>query len=78
MLRDVAPDLLAFADFPAAHWKIWSTDPLERLNKEVTRRTDVVGVFPDPEALLRLAGAVLVEGACQDFCVSWSVSGQFR
>jgi putative transposase len=62
MLRDAADDPLAFADFPVGHWKeIWSTNPLERLNREVKRRTDVVGVFPNPAALLRLAGAVPVE-----------------
>jgi putative transposase len=62
MLRDAAEDLLAFTGFPPSHWKkIWSTNPLERLNKEIKRRTDVVGVFPNPQALLRLAGAVRVE-----------------
>jgi putative transposase len=62
LLREAADDITAFADFPVSHWKkIWSTNPLERVNKEIKRRTDVVGVFPNPAALLRLAGSVLVE-----------------
>lgn len=55
-------DVLAFTGFPTSHWKkIWSTNPLERLNKEVKRRTDVVGVFPNDAALLRLTACVLIE-----------------
>jgi putative transposase len=62
MLRAAAAEVTAFADFPVPHWKkIWSTNPLERVNKKIKRRTDVVGVFPNPGALLRLAGSVLVE-----------------
>ena len=62
MLREAKEELLAFTAFPIGRWKkIWSTNPLERLNKEIKRRTDVVGVSPNPEALLRLTGAVLVE-----------------
>ena len=62
MLRDARTDITAFADFPEAHWrKIWSTNPLERLNNEVKRRTDVVGIFPNAAALLRLSACVLIE-----------------
>jgi putative transposase len=62
LLRAAREEITAFADFPQAHWrKIWSTNPLERLNKEVKRRTDVVGIFPDDQSLLRLASCVLIE-----------------
>lgn len=62
MLETARDDLLAFTTFPTAHWRqIWSTNPLERLNKEIKRRTDVVGTFLNPAALLRLAGHVLIE-----------------
>ncbi len=62
MLESSREDLLAFTGFPTAHWRqIWSTNPLERVNKEIKRRTDVVGTFPNPAALLRLAGHVLIE-----------------
>jgi len=62
MLRDAAVDICAFASFPQAHWrKIWSTNPLERVNKEIKRRTNVVGIFPNEAGVLRLAGSVLLE-----------------
>jgi transposase-like protein len=62
MLDDAQHDLLAFAAFPQQHWRqIWSANSFERVNKEIKRRTDVVGVFPNPAALLRLAGSVLIE-----------------
>jgi putative transposase len=62
MLRDAAADITAFAGFPQAHWKkIWSTNPLERVNKEIKRRTNVVGIFPNEAGVLRLAGSVLLE-----------------
>jgi putative transposase len=62
MLRDAAEDLLAFTAFPVAHWrKIWSTNPLERINGEIKRRTNVVGIFPNDASILRLVTAVLVE-----------------
>ena len=62
MLRDAETDICAFANFPPAHWrKIWSTNPLERVNKEIKRRTNVVGIFPNEPAVVRLAGAVLLE-----------------
>lgn len=62
LLRDAKEDLTAYADFPHAHWrKLWSTNPIERLNREVKRRTDVVGIFPNTAALLRLSACVLIE-----------------
>jgi putative transposase len=62
MLREAATDVCAFAAFPIAHWKkVWSTNPLERVNKEIKRRTNVVGIFPNEAGVLRLAGSILLE-----------------
>ena len=62
MLSGAAEDVLAYMAFPQEHWaRIDSTNPLERLNREVKRRTEVVGVFPDTASVLRLVGSVLLE-----------------
>src|SRR5215217_6029525 len=62
LLAEAEPDLLAFYRFPAEHWtKLRSTNPLERVNREIGRRTDVVGIFPNDASLIRLAGMLLIE-----------------
>jgi putative transposase len=62
LLEETEEDLLAYMAFPREHWRqLYSTNPLERLNKEIKRRSNVVGIFPNGEAVIRLVGSVLIE-----------------
>ncbi|MEN8615509.1 IS256 family transposase [Dehalogenimonas sp. THU2] len=61
-LEEAEPDILAYTAFPREHWRqLYSTNPLERLNKEIKRRSNVVGIFPNSKSVIRLIGAVLME-----------------
>ena len=62
LLDGAEDDLLAFMDFPREHWRqLSTTNPLERVNREIKRRTNVVGIFPNRETVIRMVGAILVE-----------------
>ena len=62
LMAGAKAEVLAFAAFPRTHWqKIWSTNPLERINKEIKRRSRVVGIFPNEASAIRLVGAILAD-----------------
>lgn len=62
MMDEACDDVLAYTIYPKEHWpQIASTNPLERLNREIKRRSDVVGIFPNDQAVVRLAGALMLE-----------------
>lgn len=62
LMESSRDDVLAYMDFPREHWaQIASTNPLERVNREIKRRSDVIGIFPNDKAIVRLVGALMLE-----------------